>query len=67
MARHLMSVFGPAEYTEYGNYPNEEAMKQAFADTEAFNQRLQKDGYWVLPTAWRRPPPRRRRAGWGAA
>ena len=48
MARYLMSVFGPAEYTEYGNYPDEEAMKQAFADTEAFNQRLQKDGYWVF-------------------
>jgi len=33
MTRYLMSVFGPAEYKEYGNYPSEEAMKQALADT----------------------------------
>lgn len=48
MARYLMSVFGPAEQSEYANYPNEEAMKQAFADTEAFNQRLRKEGHWVF-------------------
>lgn len=29
MTQYLMSVFGPAEYEEYGNYPSEEAMKQA--------------------------------------
>lgn len=48
MTQYMMSVYGPAEHTEYGNYPSEEAMKQAMADTGAFNQRLQEDGYWVF-------------------
>ena len=48
MTRYLMSVFGPAEYKQYGNYPSEEAMKQALADTGVFNQRLQEEGYWVF-------------------
>lgn len=48
MTRYLMSVFGPAEQTEYGSYPSEEAMKQAFADTDVFNQRLRDEGYWVF-------------------
>jgi hypothetical protein len=48
MTQYLMAVYGPAEQKEYGNYPNEEAMNQALADTDAFNQRLQADGYWVF-------------------
>ena len=48
MARYLMSVFGPAEHTEYGSYPSQEAMDRAMADTDAFNQRLQAEGYWVF-------------------
>ena len=48
MTRYLMSVFGPAEYKEYGNYPSEEAMKEAMADTGAFNERLQQAGHWVF-------------------
>jgi len=48
MARYLMSVFGPAELTEYGNYPSEEARNQAMADTGRFNEQLQADGYWVF-------------------
>jgi hypothetical protein len=48
MTRYMMSVYGPAEYNEYGNYPSEEAMKQAMADTDEFNQRLQQEGYWVF-------------------
>jgi len=48
MTQYMMSVFGPAEYKEYGNYPSEEAMKESFADTDAFNQRLQAEGYWVF-------------------
>jgi hypothetical protein len=48
MTQYMMSVYGPAEYTEYGNYPSEEAMNQAMADTGAFNQRLQDEGYWVF-------------------
>ena len=48
MTQYLMSVHGPGEYTEYENYPSKEAMEQAFADTEVFNQRLQDEGYWVF-------------------
>lgn len=48
MARYLMAVYGPAEYNEYGNYPSEEARNQAMADTSAFNDQLQADGYWVF-------------------
>ena len=48
MTRYMMSVYGAAEYNEYGSYPTEEAMKQAMADTDEFNQQLQKDGYWVF-------------------
>ena len=48
MTQYLMSVFGPAERTEYGNYPSKEALEQAFADTDAFNQRLQAEGHWVF-------------------
>ena len=48
MPRYMMSVFGPAEYTEFGNYPSKEVMNQALADTDAFNQRLRDDGHWVF-------------------
>lgn len=48
MTQYLMSVFGPVEYNEYGNYPSEEAMNEAHAATGAFNQRLQEAGYWVF-------------------
>ena len=48
MTQYLMSVYGPAERTEFGNYPSEEAMNQAMADTSVFNDRLQAEGYWVF-------------------
>ena len=48
MTQYLMSVFGPAEAVEFGNYPSEEAMKQSFADTGVFNDRLREQGYWVF-------------------
>lgn len=48
MTRYLMSVFGPAEYTEYGTYPSEQDMKEAMADTDVFNDRLREEGYWVF-------------------
>jgi hypothetical protein len=48
MTQYLMSVFGPAESNEYGNYPSEVAMKQAHADTGVFNERLREDGHWVF-------------------
>jgi hypothetical protein len=41
MTRYLMSVY-------HGHYPSEEAMKEAYADTGAFNQRPQNKGHWVF-------------------
>ncbi|WP_323099537.1 YciI family protein [Intrasporangium sp. YIM S08009] len=48
MPRYLLSVFGPAEPTEFGSYPTREDMLEAFADTGAFNDRLQRDGHLVF-------------------
>nr|WP_281425890.1 YciI family protein [Polymorphospora rubra] len=48
MPRYLLSVYGPAEHTEFGTYPSQEAMLQAFADTGAFNDRLRRDGHLVF-------------------
>lgn len=48
MPRYLLSVYGPAEPTGFGNYPSKEAMLQAFADTGAFNEKLQKEGHLVF-------------------
>lgn len=48
MARYLLSVFGPAETTEFGAYPSREEMLEAFADTGAFNDRLKREGRLVF-------------------
>ena len=48
MSKYMMSVYGPAEYGEYGGYASREEMLQSFADTEAFNEKLQADGHWVF-------------------
>lgn len=48
MPKYLLSVYGPAERTEFGAYPSKEAMLQAFADTGAFNDKLVADGYFVF-------------------
>jgi hypothetical protein len=48
MPRYLLSVYGPLERTEFGNYPSKEAMLEAFADTGAFNDKLQREGYFVF-------------------
>jgi hypothetical protein len=48
MTHYLMSVHGPAQMEEYGNYGSKEEMEQAFADTGAFNDRLKDEGYWVF-------------------
>ncbi|KAA1415484.1 hypothetical protein F0U44_21105 [Nocardioides humilatus] len=48
MTHYLLSVHGPAEREEFGNYGSREAMEQAFADTDAFNQRIKDEGYWVF-------------------
>ncbi|CUR54559.1 DGPFAETKE family protein [metagenome] len=48
MTHYLLSVHGPVERTEFGNYGSKEAMEEAFAATGAFNDRLRADGYWVF-------------------
>jgi hypothetical protein len=48
MTQYMMAVYGAAEQGEYGSYPSEEAMKEAMADTGAFNRRLQDEGHWVF-------------------
>jgi len=48
MTHYLMSVHGPAEMSEFGNYGSKEEMEQAFADTGAYNDRLHDEGYWVF-------------------
>lgn len=48
MTQYLMSVYGPAVRGEFGGYPSKEAMEEAFADTSAFNDRLQEEGHWVF-------------------
>ena len=48
MPRYLLSVYGPAEPADYGPYPSKEAMLEAFADTGAFNDKLQREGYFVF-------------------
>jgi hypothetical protein len=49
MTRYLMSVYGPAEYdTDYYGYGSEEEMKESMAETGAFNEKLQAEGYWVF-------------------
>lgn len=48
MTRYLMAVHGPREYGEFGGYGSREEMLASFADTGAFNDRLQEEGYWVF-------------------
>ncbi|KXO89272.1 YciI family protein [Tsukamurella pseudospumae] len=48
MTNYLLSVHGPAERGDFGDYGTKEAMEEAFARTDAFNQQLKADGYWVF-------------------
>jgi hypothetical protein len=48
MTHYLLSVHGPVERGEYGDYGSKEAMEAAFAATGAFNDQLHADGYWVF-------------------
>jgi hypothetical protein len=49
MTQYLMAVHGSHEVgDDFGNYGSAEAMNEALADTDAFNQKLQADGYWVF-------------------
>jgi hypothetical protein len=48
MTQYLMSVFGPAETTEFYGYPTKEAMEESMAETGVFNDRLKDEGYFVF-------------------
>ena len=48
MPRYLMSVYGPAERNQFGDYPSKEDMLQSFADTGVFNDMLVEKGYFVF-------------------
>jgi hypothetical protein len=48
MTHYLLTVHGPAEMDEFGNYGSKAEMEEAFAATGAFNDRLRADGYWVF-------------------
>lgn len=48
MPRYLLSVYGSAERGEFGDYPSKEAMLEAFADTGAFNEKLEREGHFVF-------------------
>ena len=48
MTHYLLSVHGPAERNEFGEYGSKEEMEKAFAATGAFNDQLKADGYWVF-------------------
>ncbi|MCW2782617.1 MAG: hypothetical protein JWR35_3066 [Marmoricola sp.] len=48
MTHYLLAVHGPAEMEEFGNYGSKEEMEAAFAATDAFNEKLRADGYWVF-------------------
>jgi len=57
MAKYLMSVFGPESDYDKDNYGYEspEQMQQSFVDTEAFNSKLQEQGYFVTADGLERP------------
>jgi hypothetical protein len=48
MTHYLLAVHGPVEMDEFGSYGSKEAMEEAFAATEVFNDKLRADGYWVF-------------------
>jgi hypothetical protein len=48
MTHYLLSVHGPAERSEFGDYGSKEAMEAAFARTGIFNEKLRATGYWVF-------------------
>jgi hypothetical protein len=48
MTHYLLTVHGPAERDEFGNYGSKQEMEEAFAATGAFNDKLHAAGYWVF-------------------
>jgi hypothetical protein len=57
MANYLMSVFGPESLYDSDSYGYEslEQMTQSMADTDAFNQKLKEQGYFVFADGLDRP------------
>src|SRR5437016_2320731 len=49
MTQYLLSVHSSMEAdATYGSYDSEQEMREALADTDVFNDKLQADGYWVF-------------------
>ena len=48
MTQYLMSVHGPVEMDEFGNYGSREELAAAHAAVDVFNEQLQADGHWVF-------------------
>ena len=48
MTHYLLTVHGPVEMDEFGNYGSKEEMEEAFAATDVFNDKLRAEGYWVF-------------------
>ena len=48
MTKYLMTVHGPAEIDEFGNYGSREELEDALAATEEFNDELRVKGHWVF-------------------
>jgi len=44
----MLSVWEPAERPKFGGYAGKEEMLQAFEDTGAFNEKLEREGYFVF-------------------
>jgi hypothetical protein len=57
MSRYLMSVFGPESLydSEHYGYESQEQMAQSMADTDAFNDKLKQQGYFVTADGLDRP------------
>jgi len=45
--RFMLSVFGPAQLTELGNYPGKATMVRAIVATGVFNEKLHAAGHFV--------------------
>jgi hypothetical protein len=58
MAQFMMSVHGAEadhDMETGGGYGSREAMMEAMAETERYNQKLQADGYWVFAGGLKAP------------
>jgi len=58
MTQYLMSVHGTEadhDMTTGGGYGSPEAMREAMAETERYNERLQAEGHWVFAGGLKAP------------